>query len=67
MSDMTGSYQIPEGRLDGRDRAEVATLMNKTWAERLCLTNTRDLLKMIPRNDLERKLRPYLENIGEKW
>lgn len=67
ISDMTGCYRIPEGRLDGRDQAEVATLMNKAWPKRLCLTNTRDLLKMIPRNDLEKKLRPHLKNIGEKW
>ncbi|KAL2079259.1 hypothetical protein ACEWY4_025003 [Coilia grayii] len=67
VSDMSGRYRLPEGKLDGRGRADVATLMNKAWPERLCLTNTRDLLKMIPRNDLERELRPYLRSIGERW
>ncbi|XP_028836200.1 GTPase IMAP family member 8-like [Denticeps clupeoides] len=59
--------KIPKGRMDVDDRTQVAELMLKSWPEDRCIINTRDILKDLPRNDLDKELEPYLSRIGESW
>ncbi|XP_072544860.1 uncharacterized protein [Salminus brasiliensis] len=62
-------WRIPAGMLDGQDRASLTKLLVQSWGEQLCIINTRDIMKEIPRNDkvIQDLLMPFLEHFGESW
>lgn len=60
-------WKMPRGSVDGKSRGDLVDLIIQTWGKQQSVLKTRDLIKKIPRNELEELFRPFLEELGKTW
>ncbi|XP_056316967.1 GTPase IMAP family member 9-like [Danio aesculapii] len=60
-------WKMPRASVDGKTRGELVDLIIQKWGKQQSVLKTRDLVKKIPRNELEERFRPFLEELGERW
>lgn len=59
--------KISSGLLETADPTNLSILILSSYGFKRSITITRDILKKIPRNDLETELIPFLTRLGTKW